>query len=339
MTFAPGRPGPGKSNRERFFDEDAVAMPNWLIDRARKLAYIVGGELEPMLNSVADEWEKQLTSSDLALSNSPIVSAIAKFFVEHGSAELRGTIKRTFIGMSEEYGEDANARARGARPGYEGHLITVNAEMEYDLARAADLYSAYVHLAGVARDAAGSEMLLAIKLVLLCLDIAGYRKPLTPDAFDWLPDDVRADFDTRAGEFLIWGMAFVLGHELGHHALGHTGAGRSEEQLLDRHQSELDADAFAVQGMFESARDLPDGRPAWLLAGPLVALTALALEQADGVAASETHPSPAERWAKVSRAVAVLVEPDEHDALVSLFEGVNDYLMRHLETWPRKWWP
>lgn len=339
MTFAPGPTGPRKSSRERFFEEDAVGLPNWLIDRARKLAFNVGGDLESRLNALAGEWEKTLAASDLTHSNSPIVSAIARFFAEHGPPEVRAVMERTFIGMSEEYGEDGNARASGARPEYDGHLITVNAELEYDLARAADLYSAYVQLNRVSQDAAPSEQTPAIALVMLCLDILGYRKALAPDVFDWISEERRASFDRVAGDLLVWGLAFVLGHELGHHVLGHT-TGPPDPQRDERYKKELEADHFATRVLFESARAHPDysGTSLALLAGPLVALTAMAIEQADPAVGGDTHPSAAERWARVNESARAYVHDDERIAMLRLFENVNGLILKRLELWPERWW-
>jgi hypothetical protein len=339
MTFAPEQ-GPTKSSRQRFFDEDSVAKQNWLTGRARKLAFCVGGELEGILNGLADRQESDFPAPDQTQTNSPLVAPLVRFFLDHGPADVREVLERTFIGMSEEFEKPAKACAAGRHHEYTGHLITINAEMEYDLARIADVGAAYMEVLRAGRRGLAAELRLATRLLFQCVDIVGYRIGLTLDAFDWYPSDYRSDFDRQAGEFFVWGLMFVLGHELGHHVLGHTEPRSIEIEPRESQEHELAADAFAAQAIFESVNAHPDyeGFPVPMLAGPLVALTALAVEHVDGTTDRTTHPSDSRRWRNVLQASSAYLTSDELETMERLGDTINGYLQGRLQLWPSSWW-
>ncbi len=185
-----------------------------------------------------------------------------------------------------------------------------------------------------------TEQGAAAKLLLFLLDVAGGREPLSLDKFEILSEPSRKTFDRRAGNLYLWSTAFVVGHEMGHHTLLHTSK-PSGPRGTGAHQKELDADAFAVRLMLNAAaassKDY-QGHPVEVLAGPLIAMTAIALSVKDGTTGGATHPSLRTRWHNAISTIESLSSELEHSAMKVLFATINGYLQSRLRLWTSEWW-
>jgi hypothetical protein len=324
-----------KNNRERWRELDSDAMSNWIRDRSRRLGAAIGGELESVLNAETAALGEALHDADCSYSNDAVVSILMQFLIENAAGDIQAVLKQAWIGKSEEQERPPSARAYHSREGYEGYLVVINAELEYRLARVSELYSAYLLLNKVTH----AESSVTAKLLLDLLDVVGGAAPLSLQAFETLSETSRATFDRQAGDLYLWGTAFVVGHEMGHHALLHT-SGPSATAGMGPHQKELDADSFAVRLMLGAAAKSNgySGHPITLLAGPLVAMTSIALSRQDGTQAGSTHPSLQSRWRNTFATMEPLVSELEHSATSALFGTINNYLQSRLKLWTSEWW-
>ncbi|MDQ6883586.1 MAG: ImmA/IrrE family metallo-endopeptidase [Candidatus Dormibacteraeota bacterium] len=132
-------------------------------------------------------------------------------------------------------------------------------------------------------------------------------------------------FVLRAGEL------FVIAHELGHIACGHVrlpqrSGAQAEVQLTP--ETELEADAFAVDLLVRGSGFAEDERPAAFLAGGILNILSIAFEVsalADRFrleqASAGTHPALTERWARLETLLKQRIPTGKVEKRGEMFRG------------------
>ncbi|MGG2196511.1 hypothetical protein [Paenibacillus validus] len=303
-----------------------------------------------------DEFEAQLMSDTLQYSNDTRCDIIMNNVIKCSEiTEITLALEQTFIGFIDQ--SDFN-NARAKQRYHDGScLVIIGRNIILDLIHISEIITLrYIQMFQLVPSV--SDTLLnewRSKLILkrtLSFDAEGFELSL-------IQNDPEEYFIGISAAILDAAIAFIIGHECGHHFLNHTKNPYSDSefaqfmksdwknslpQLSDRHIKEFEADIFASFFTFKFIEDIRIRSciPQFDFAqeaGFIVAAIHLFLNKSDPTMETLDHPSPFYRYKLIMTNLKSLYGPDKSEEMKTLVTWIcEESGFADTQKWERQWW-
>ncbi|WP_407728524.1 hypothetical protein ACJMCD_28170 (plasmid) [Priestia megaterium] len=342
-----------KSAKERFLDEYFGGVEDWdkhmagLITADENAHFLetrekIMKEQEEFGNITNFELGREMWYSNYFFINSLILNFITD---AEGDPDLINELKKIYVGVLGNFGPDVVALNMDEE--YDGYLIKMNADVDYQLTFISDLVS--YHMYGMTLNDGRERDNLIPKMWESLSDLVDKKALLKKIRENrQAPAPRQVDLESPrlhiATDLYVAGMSFVLGHEIGHHFLKHTESnGRNivakfmppDGTFSQLHLDEFTADNFSFDLLIRGMKERND---LTLFAPSLIVILLLALYDKTPQEPSQTHPSLRDRYLNLLKRVS---EQDEEVAskLQQIFNHVATWINVALDGhWKTEWW-
>ncbi|MFF2856553.1 hypothetical protein [Peribacillus sp. NPDC058002] len=337
-----------KSARERFLDRFFGGVEDWdkyLTDSISQEENAYDYEYGLKILEVQEQFGNRTNSElgrEMWYSNDFFINSLILNFITDAEDDLVTELKQIYVGLLGI--REFNAEAMEMIEESEEYLITMNFEIDQQLTYISTLFSYYIYgmyIPDEERDELYPKMVDSLR------DLVD-KEALMKKISNQIPyDDVPVDYESPrlhiATDLFVASMSFVLGHEIGHHFLNHTGSnGRNiiskfiptDVTFNQLHLDEFAADNFSFDLLIRGMKE----KNANTLFAPLMVIFMLAIYDKTPEESSQTHPSLRDRYLNLLSKVS---EQDEKLALSlqsimnELASWINDILKGHGKT---EWW-
>ena len=283
-------------------------------------------------------------------SNDFLLDYLIEDFARNADASLQNRLENIFV--AKRFNKVPNARAKGSKKDYEGDLIFFQVGLSDACFQYAILLSNFQYMKAYLKDYGinhpkSLEQVSVFQDKLIKLSNAQKRWSSYWDFIQIekdfnLIEGSQSEQEERAAEIALLTDRFILGHEIAHHLLGHTGnydIGKGYIELLPDncklwhksdsvHAKEFQADALSLLMTCNATKELSNHQDrenpkTGSALGALLTLTVLGQLAGDIHKPTRTHPKVAVSY---KQAMHILVELTYHGFLIHIFE---DFLSFH----------
>lgn len=325
----------------RFFEDNPKIDGNWLKQFIEDAIKNSPDDLKVILEEEYNKNQEMIEELELWYSNDYLIHLIMSQFIDEADEITRNQLKEVFIGKI--YSDEVNATAHEIDPDYKGYLITFNFEFEYQLFNLSEVIASEI-LFCTSKDEESKNLIG----VLLLSNIEALPNQNESGMYiqSMLPEQMRQTYNNLSMYAYLGATAFVLGHEIGHHFLKHTNKPNNSITPFRNyhirggninHEYEFAADEYALSLMLKGNKE--ESRKFEYLAGPVIAIITLALEEQSPDKSNNSHPSLKDRYINIKNKIQDYCSEEEYETLFILIERIIQYIHEAVDPWNNnEWW-
>ncbi|KAA9023560.1 M48 family metalloprotease [Niallia endozanthoxylica] len=326
---------------DQFFEDNPNNDRNWLKKFTEDTLNDVPENVKDVIIKEFEVQQDLIEELDLWYSNDVFIHLLMSKFIDEADELTRNELKEVYIG--KKYSDEANATAHNLDPSYKGYLISFNFELEYQLFNLSEVFAAEILLCitheNIMKNLIATLLVSNIKALPNQSNVGMQVQKL-------LPEQLLKQYSDLSIYAYLGATAFIVAHEIGHHFLKHTD--QNKDSILPfrsnnirggniNHEYEFAADEYALSLMLKSNEE--GGFKIEYLAGPLIAILTLALEDECLDKSSDTHPSLKDRFFNIKDKIKSYCSEEEYETLFALTDRIINYIHEIKNPWNgNKWW-